>query len=606
MLVGHYRALLLTGTERVLDGLLDGAMKRTLDLGVYPSDPGTHRIFINTYLDANKAWLTPRPAAVIVAGLDPEGKLQAADLVRTVRQAVIGWAERMDESGEPHDSIDLAATLLGSGGAGVTAGQAAQLIAQGVYEANTRLAHNADRAHLPLVRELRFVELYLDRASEAWRSLKMYSEANPGQFNVTEPVLEGAGWLPRPLDSGYRGAEYDFIKAEIRRDVEGHTSIAYALDTRRARTEIRAQATQSGLLRNLIATASTDQAVDEQIGRTLFQLLIPLELESFLSGSADMQIEVDAGTAGIPWELLDDSDPGRPPQAPWAIRSKLLRKFRTENFRQQVRDADTLSSVLVIGEPECPPEYGPLPGARQEAVDVFAALTSGAGLDRQNVTALFSAESTLPGPDARSVINALFERDWRVIHIAGHGTPTGPEGGAGGVVLSNDTFLGASEIKAMRAVPELVFVNCCYVGGLGARSVLRTDQERRDLYDRTLFASSVAEALINIGVRCVVAAGWAIDDAAAGGFAKAFYRRSSAAGVSSTPSPRPGRKPTRAKATRGRRINATGIPIGCSDLTPRRQASGIFRLSASSTTSIVDGARAGAEDTARAVDVPGI
>src|SRR5205085_11230677 len=36
-------------------------------------------------------------------------------------------------------------------------------------------------------------------------------------------------------------------------------------------------------------------------------------------------------------------------------------------------------------------------------------------------------------------------------------------------------------------------------------------------------AGGVAEELIEIGVRCVVAAGWAVDDAAASAFATTFY-----------------------------------------------------------------------------------
>ena len=68
---------------------------------------------------------------------------------------------------------------------------------------------------------------------------------------------------------------------------------------------MRGQRTQSALLRDLVATASNDQNRDQQIGRTLFNLLIPVELEAYLAGSGEMQIELDAGTARIPWELLD-------------------------------------------------------------------------------------------------------------------------------------------------------------------------------------------------------------------------------------------------------------------------------------------------------------
>ena len=55
------------------------------------------------------------------------------------------------------------------------------------------------------------------------------------------------------------------------------------------------------------------------------------------------------------------------------------------------------------------------------------------------------------------------------MHVAGHGAP----GADGGVVLSGqDTYLGASEVRAMRIVPELVFLNCCHLAGRDAATVL--------------------------------------------------------------------------------------------------------------------------------------
>jgi CHAT domain-containing protein len=521
LLVGHYRATRLSGTEKIIDGLLDRAMSHSLDLGVYPVEPGTHRIFINGRVPKGKFWLAPRPEAVIVIGLGQEGKLQSAHIVFAVQQAVIAWAERVAERGGSATPLMLATTLLASGGTGITPGQAAQLIAQGVFEANDRIRRASARRRLPEVRELRFVELYLSRATEAWEALKMQAEATPSRYRVAEPIVAGMGWLRRPLESGYRGASYDFITAETRRDANGNASIAYALDTTRARTEVRAQTTQVRLLRDLVATASSELNADPQIGRTLYNLLVPLELEAFLASSGETQIEVDEGTAGIPWELLDDSSTAQAPRPPWAIRSKLLRKYRTETFRTQVTDADTDASILVIGEPQSPPAYPPLPGALQEAKDVFGLLTSGRGLERDSVKGLFAEGQLQDGPDARQVVDTLFERSWRVVHVAGHGEPVSAKENRGGVVLSNDTFLGAAEIKAMRVVPELVFVNCCHLAAGARSSLLR--QSQRGVFDRAAFASSVAQALIEIGVRCVVAAGWAVDDRAASAFATTFY-----------------------------------------------------------------------------------
>jgi hypothetical protein len=523
ILLGHYRATRLTGTERVMNEFIGGAMERSLEMGLYPLGPGTHQIFVNRRVDPESPRRMPRPQAVIVVGLGEEGKLKAADLVHTVRQAVIAWAQRSSEQdGEPPASFDLSATLLGSGGTGITAGQAAQRIAQGVHEANELLAAGVDDGkEWPRVGHLRLIELYLDRATEAWRSLMMQAAATPERYEVTEDVAPGIGGLPRPLESGYRGVDYDFITAEAERGEHGQTRIKYTLDTKRARSEVRAQHTQSSLLRDLVANASNAESND-QIGRTLFKLLVPVEMEPFLAGTGEMQIELVPETAGIPWELLDtDHDAHDVDRRPWAIRSKLLRKLRIEDFRNDVRDADPNSSVLIVGEPECPSRYPRLLGARMEAQEVRACLVGPNALEEERVRALLSADDEQPGPNARTVIDALFERPWRIVHIAGHGELPTKDGGKGGVVLSNDTFLGPDEIATMRVVPELVFVNCCHLAARNVEQVLAADAQGG--YDRVHFASNVAEQLIKIGVKCVVAAGWAVNDDAAATFARIFY-----------------------------------------------------------------------------------
>ena len=507
LVVGHYRSLALTGTEGVVDRLVGQAMSRSLAAGLYPDRVGSHQIFGNLRKDPDNVLAMARPLAVVVAGLGEEGKLRAVDLVYTVRQAVIAYAQRLAEAESPPAQFELAATLIGSGGTGVSAGSAAQLVAQGAWEANRKL----DESGWPQVGRLILVEFYLDRASDAWRALQVQATAAPNQLKVVGFVESGAGALRRSLDSSYRGAAYDFISASTGAPVNGAPTITYTLDTKRARTEVRAQQTQASLVRELVAKASNDANRDAQIGRTLFDLLVPVEMEPFLGGTSDMVIEVDSGTAGLPWEVLDSSSAelaGSDPR-PWAIRSKLLRKLRTSEFRAQVSDASADGSILVIGEPMVDAAtYPPLPGARAEAIAVAARLSSGAaGVDPARVRALTSGND-----DARNIINALFERPYRIVHVAGHGAP----GADGGVVLSGGTYLGAAEVKAMRTVPELVFLNCCHLAARDARSLLVP-------FDRVQFAAAIAEALIEIGVRCVVAAGWAVDDEPAEIFATTFY-----------------------------------------------------------------------------------
>ena len=68
----------------------------------------------------------------------------------------------------------------------------------------------------------------------------------------------------------------------------------------------------------------------------------------------------------------------------------------------------------------------------------------------------------------------------------------------------------------MSAVPEFVFVNCCYLG--------KTDAAAEAFYrNRYQLAASIGVQLIRNGVRAVIVAGWAVDDESALDFADTFY-----------------------------------------------------------------------------------
>jgi CHAT domain-containing protein len=512
LLIGHYRSLKLTGAEAVADRLMQGVLSRALRVDNYPNEPGSWAVFANRQVNPEDATRLPRPEGVIVVGLGEEGELNATALSMTIRKGVLGWALRMSEDQAAVPArFEIAAALVGSGGVGITAGASARAIARGVREANERLREQ----RLPEVDHLILIELYRDRATEAWQALQVEASAAPRSFTITPEVQEGVEALPRPVDAAYRGANYDFITATWPQGKDG--GIMYTLDTRRARTEVVAQATQVSLVSELVSTASDHQNRDTTIGTTLFQLLVPVEMEAFFSGMSHTIIELDKRTAGIPWELLDIPGEKRAgvEQPPWAIRSKILRKLRTETYRQQVNDTNSDDAVLVIGEPVCDEKLYPrLPGALKEAQEVKAKLCGPSGIDASRVVALENA-------DARSIVSSLLSGRYRIVHIAGHGMPAA-NGDPAGVVLSGNTFLGPREIKAMRTVPQLVFVNCCYLAARDPSTVLRADSAENK-YDRASFAASVADQLIENGVRCVIAAGWAVEDGPAHTFATTFY-----------------------------------------------------------------------------------
>ena len=573
LMVGHYTSSNVTGTEAVVDRLIGGTMSESLALRQYPDAPGTHQFFANTGLNNDNPLQLPRPECVVVIGLGGEGNLRSSELAYTVQMGALALAQRIfEQSQEVPAACELAATLIGSGGAGISAGQAAQAIAQGVRDADVALAElnarldaggaaGARRRRWPRIAHVYLIELYLDRASEAWRALYAQAESAPGRYQLSDAIASGIGAMRRPLDGGYRGTASDYLRATAALLPSGEAVLDYTIDTKkRARTERLLQPVQERLLRDLVAQASNDLNTDSQIGRTLFKLLVPLELEPFLGGTTEMLLQVDRATAGIPWELLDTGCDGRSAtggavaaggaSTPWAIRAKLIRTLTTVDHRRSVVDARPDADVLVIGEPKCDPALYPrLPGARTEARAVHDLLIKPGASLAGTVVGLYAEDESTPGPDARTVINALMSRNWRIVHIAGHGeAPNDQNNGGGeqrhgveawggdaaaaphsaltraknarGVVLSNGTFLGPCEISSMRVVPELVFVNCCHLAGRNAAQTM----DAATNFDRTRFASGVAEALIETGVRCVVAAGWAVDDEAALHFATHFYR----------------------------------------------------------------------------------
>ncbi|AET95061.1 hypothetical protein BYI23_D015510 (plasmid) [Burkholderia sp. YI23] len=537
LMVGHYGPAVLTGAEIVMNKLLGDRLSRALNVGRYPEAVGSQQIFINGCVNPHNPFLSSQPSAVIVVGLGEEGKLGAEDMIRTVRQGVIAWSQRAEEQDpDGKRGLHLTATLLASGGMSVTAGDAAQGVVRGVCEANRRLALNK----LPYVASLDLIELYLDRATEAWLAIRALPPIPGTRLDPLDVIEPGVGGLRRPLDSNYRSAGYDIINVTSRRDEFDRPGIVYAMDTRRARGELRPKSIQQSLLQKLIASSSREQANNEQIGRTLFQLVVPFELRPFLGDKTDLVLSLDDTTAGIPWELLQTPDDAKDASTtPWAIRSQLLRKLRSVNYRSQVSDVQRDGEILIIGEPKVDPnDYPRLLGAIDEAHEVRKIMYDNTDkISKDRVRSMIRGDDEYPdGPDAQEIINALFERDWRIVHIAGHGEapdvlhsadPKVPGSktvykSMRGVVLSDGVYLGPDEIEAVGNVPELVFVNCCHLAERDVNQVLDAHPKP---FDRPRFAATVAEMLIRIGVRCVIAAGWAVSDDAACAFASTFYSK---------------------------------------------------------------------------------
>ncbi len=511
LLLGHSSSLALSGSEAAVNRIMGHALDDALKAGLYPDRVGEHQVFVKTQEDSANPWGLKRPVAVVVAGLGNETELKPGLLRLTVRRAVLAYAQHAAQAaadqGQPAPtSLRLAMTSIGSGSA-LSVGDAVSAAVQGVLEANEAIASGQQHRPWPQVAELCFIELYLNRATEAWHTLNDATNSRALNISLDSSLLEGHGGQRKPAGLSYRGASYDLVR--VTQGGTPNDTLEYALYTSRARSEVRYQQTQRPLVDQLIAMAEGNPRHDAALARSLHRLLIPQELRAYLGNAGNLVLELDQQTARYPWELLDDSEPDQGQAShEWAVGARsqgaLVRRLRVGEYRRA--PADSLSNeVLVIGMSNLLMfqhiALNPLPAVASE-VDAVQTALSDAGLQ---VTTLLDRRFD-------EGVKALLTRSWKAVHLSGHGIRL--ESGLTGMLISQDAVLGPAEFNAMDIVPELVFVNCCHLGKIEAGAAQTS---------HGAFAASVAGQLISDGVRCVVAAGWAVDDDAARAFAQTFY-----------------------------------------------------------------------------------
>ncbi|GAB3078386.1 hypothetical protein GCM10027053_48370 [Intrasporangium mesophilum] len=501
VLVGHYPGSTLIGGEAALDELLDGRLSRAALLGIYPGPLETCQVFTDP-----DEWT--RPPGAIVAGLGPLGALSAASLARAVAHGAL-TAALAHVGGSPArptsdvQTLCLSTLLIGTGSGGLPVRDSVQALLTGVQRANDRLADTNLPVHLA---EIEIIEIWQDRALQAVEALEssLTSGELASSFTADLRLEARPGRQRRLLFQEPTGW---WQQVRVRSEDDG--GLTFEASVRRAGTPTRTVPTQRALVDRLVESLVDSPSPDPSAARTLFELLFPNELKAQAPDTDNLVLVVDPGSAHYPWELLDDHGTEEDRQ-PLGVRRGLVRQLEGSSMRSHVLSA-TNSRALVVGDTAS--GLSALPAAQQEAKDVAKALRSN-GFEANPIV----AES------GTKVVQSLFDGPYRVVHLAGHGVYQWPIGDGTqatvtGMVLGNGMYLTAGEIGQMRQVPELVVVNCCHLGAIGPGG----DTPQTGTYHR--LAASFATELIDIGVRAVVACGWAVDDAAASTFANTLYDR---------------------------------------------------------------------------------
>lgn len=497
--IGHYYGDIISSAEAYLNRCLDDRLKQRYQLGLYPGEIETVAVLLNPDEYA-------KPGGAIVVGLGKVGELTPESLTRSFAHAALSYAlavaERTNkQSGTKPRSAAISTLLMGTGPGGLSVEDSVTAILRGVYRANLALESIGNNRQV-VIDAIEFMELWEDLAILVSRSLEQVS-SDPelrNLFDFSEPCIQQApGGQVRVA---FNDPTNWWRRLQILGDDDG--SLQFNMMTDRARSEITLLATQSTLVDGFINTAIRNTGREERIGKTLFELLIPNSLKEQVPNRQNLVLILNEEAAHYPWELLEDhlSDDGRP----LAVEAGVVRQLETPIFRGKVSITPE-NKALVIGDPKS--SLVSLPAAQVEAQ-----LVRGKLLDRG-----YKVETKI-GATALDIVEALYADAYRVLHLSGHGIYNkefpGKDKKVSGMVIGDDIFLTPRDVEQMRQIPELVFINCCHLGRIDGEK-----NSERDTYHK--LAANLAMQFIQMGVRAVVAAGWAVDDDAANTFADRFY-----------------------------------------------------------------------------------
>jgi hypothetical protein len=327
----------------------------------------------------------------------------------------------------------------------------------------------------------------------------------------------GIGYWPRFVITDSEGP-----RQGSRRETAIARSISFARFGHLARAEATQQQRQPGLVESIVEKSISNYAYNENLARALFHLLVPHEFKELFRQSDRMVLVLDERTANLPWEMMWDGD------SPICLKQRIVRQLQSTNNRSVVSQA-LRYSAYVVGNPSTQgydqvfrdvldqqmgpiKSLHPLPAAEDEARTVVKLLQDA---DFEIIEESIGAEE-----HAVDIIEKMFRRPYRIIHISAHGlfdkrTMFGDR--RSGIMLSDGMLITAAEICSVEQVPDLVFLNCCHLA--------RADRVDTESVPLNRLAASIATELIRMGVRVVLAAGWAVEDGVARLFTEVFYQQ---------------------------------------------------------------------------------
>jgi len=500
VLAGHFEDDGILYAEKQIDNKLDGLLTQFNRIGKYPGRIKDSRVFL-THKKGFKG--------AIIIGLGQPETLTPAELTLSVEAGVIDYlfdlqknqTSRIDPKTGPE--IGLSSVMIGCGYGGLAIDNAIKAILQGVHNANSAIAELNDSDFF--VTDLEFVEVYEDKAMNALFAVNRLVKEEPLLFQIKgnkNGFAHCFGALKRIPQDATEEWWNRLTVAQEKPENKCIQKIKFSATTQSARVEQQALVTTPDLIEGIIEEISTENDWDEERAKTIFEMMIPNDFKDELKRHGNIVWILDNYTATYPWELLQDgldSDP-------ICVGSGMVRQLKTPNYRKNIKLVKH-KNALVIADPELNGFVGQLPGALTEGKHVAKILRENNFLVKDS----YNEEHS-------EILTKLYGDEYKIIHLSGHGIFNEDPCKGSGMVIGKNRFLSTREINQMSAVPELVFVNCCHLG--------KSNGEAEEFYqERFKLAANIGTQLINNGVRCVIAAGWAVNDDAALKFAEEFYKQ---------------------------------------------------------------------------------
>ena len=500
VLAGHFINDGILYAEKSIDRNLNGSLYARHHLGLYPGAIGTNTIIATDPADDDF------PGAIIV-GLGEPGKLTSFLLAKTVEQGVSKYLLDINSKPGKKKEIGVSALIIGCGYGGLSIENSLKSIIEGVNNANAKVTEclNAD---VNIVQHIEFIELYEDKSLSALYALGKVESKENRIYNIrigNKKIKKLFGSKQRlPLIASDEWWNRLTVKFKIVKEGEETvSSLVFNASTGDAREEEKELFSSIALIDLFIEQISTHNKWTPTVAKALFERMVPNDFKENLKKKGNISWILDKDTASYPWELLQENINEA---KPLCIGAGMIRQLSTSVYRQNIKRVAT-EMALVVADPILNDFANQLPDAKKEGVLVGKLLTT---YGYPNISLINTTASEI-------VLN-LFSNDFKIIHLAGHGIYNAESRQKSGMVIGNDVFLTTADIEQMSAVPELVFVNCCHLG--------KIDSDGEQFFrDRYKLAANIGTQLIEIGVKAVIAAGWAVDDRAASDFASIFYTK---------------------------------------------------------------------------------